>query len=83
MRSDLMEKTSVKSLLAPWLARHSAWEFDEICLMGKQLSNVNVAKTMLVKRRALAKPSVTESHFETKPKWNQRWERVLGKDGLV
>ena len=26
---------------------------------------------MLAKRHALAKPSVTESRFESKPKWNQ------------
>ena len=50
--------------------------------MGKQLSNVNVAKTMLVKRRALAKPSVTESHFETKPKWNRDGSVFLGKMDL-
>ena len=37
----------------------------------KQLSSVNGAKTMLAKRHALAKPSVAESRFESKPKWNQ------------
>ena len=35
MRSDLMEKTgvnvNVKSLLAPWLARHCAWRYIYIC----------------------------------------------------
>ena len=44
--------------------------------MGKHLSSVSVAKTMLAKRRALAKPSATESHFESKPKWNQDGTRM-------
>ena len=37
----------------------------------KQLSSVNVAKTLLAKRHAFAKPSVTESRFDSKPKWKQ------------
>ena len=40
---------------------------------------------MLVKRHVLAKPSVTESRFESKPKWNQGGEAdgvFLGKMDL-
>ena len=69
MRSDLMEKTgvnvNVKSLLALWLVRHCAWSLTRFAIGA---DGHNVAKTMLAKRHALAKPSVTESRFESKPK---------------
>ena len=78
MRSNLMEKTgvnvNVKSLLAPWLVRHCLWRLTRFAIGAdghKQLSSINVAKTVLAKRHALAKPSVIESRFESKPKWNQ------------
>ena len=40
-------------------------------LTGKQLSYDHVAKTTSEKRCALARPSVTESRFDCKPRWNQ------------
>ena len=74
MRSDLMEKTgvnvNVKSLLAPWLVRHCAWSLTRFAI------GADVEKTMLAKRHALAKPSVSESRFESKPNWNQGWRQT-------
>ena len=53
-------------------------------LTGKQHSSVNVAKTTMEKRDALMRPSVTESRFEYKPKWNRDEKQMVcafGKAG--
>ena len=86
MLSDLLERTcvnvNVKSLLAPWLARHCAWSLTRFAIGADgQTAFKRQRGKDLVKRRAFVKPSVTKSHFEPKSKWN-RDGMFLGKVDL-
>ena len=91
MRSDLMEKTgvnvNVKSLLAPWLVRHCAWSLTRFAISADGQTAFKRQRDKDLSWRngmSLAKPSVAESRFESKPKWNLggrqtacSWERWI------
>ena len=83
MRSDLMEKTgvnvNVKSLLAPWLARHCAWILTRVCNLvqtSTHLSSDNVPKTTL--GHLLPNPASNPNQDGTN--MGIRW-RVVGTTG--
>ena len=75
--SDLMEKTSVKSLLAPWLARHSAWSLTRCAIGadGQTAFKRQRGKTMLGEAACFGEAIC----YRIQPKWNRDGSVFLGK----